>query len=79
MPKQAPGPLTLIHSREIMKLKNFTDLNERRVSTIPEKMTISITTTTELAKAELTTHGNWVSFVVSCACPGDLTSAGLTT
>ena len=35
--------------RRIMKFRIFTDLNKRRIGTFPQKMTISIKTTTEPA------------------------------
>ena len=56
VPKQAPVPLTLIHSHETMKLRIFTNLNKRRVRTIPKKMTIPVSTTTEPTRDKLSTH-----------------------
>ena len=37
MPKQTSGPMSLVHSHEIMKLRIFTSLNERRKGTFPKK------------------------------------------
>ena len=52
MPKQAPRPMPLIHSHEIMKLRIFTDLN-RRKGTFPKQMTITIRCTAKPTKNRL--------------------------
>ena len=43
MPEQAPRPVTLIRSLEIMKLGVFTNLNKRRNSAFPKGVTFSTT------------------------------------
>ena len=47
MPKQAPRPMTLVHSHEIVKLRMFTNLNKRSKGTFPKKMAITIRSSTE--------------------------------
>ena len=56
MPEQAPRPIRLIQSHEIMKFRTFTNLNERRKRTIPKKVTIIVRSTTELTGNRLTSH-----------------------
>ena len=52
--QETSGPVTLIHSHDTMKLRIFTDLNKRRKGTFPEKVTITIRSTTKPTWKRLT-------------------------
>ena len=56
MPEQAPRPVRLIQSYEIMKFRIFTNLNKKRKRPIPKKVTIIVRSPTEPTRNRLTTN-----------------------
>ena len=53
MPEETPGPMSLVLSHEIVKLRIFTNLNKRRKGTFPKKMTIILRSTTKPTRDRL--------------------------